>query len=130
MSAKFQHQTSTATGVRTHAQANFSRPITTNAYSLTPKLNLSSTDYALDNAADENRSIYSFGLDSKLFLERETSFFGTDLIQTLTPRLAYNYTPSKANPSVNFDSADKNDSYEGLFSAESKLTLEIGRAHV
>ncbi|MDC0390324.1 LPS assembly protein LptD [Candidatus Thioglobus sp.] len=125
VSTKFEHQTSTTTGVRTHAQANFSRPITTNAYSLTPKLNLSSTDYALDNAADENRSIYSFGLDSKLFLERETSFFGTDLIQTLTPRLAYNYTPSKANPSVNFDSADKNDSYEGLFSGQQYTGIDI-----
>ncbi|MBT3194861.1 MAG: LPS-assembly protein LptD, partial [Candidatus Ruthia sp.] len=125
VSAKFQHQTSTATGVRTHAQANFSRPITTNAYSLTPKLNLSTTDYALDNAADESRSIYSFGLDSKLFLERETHLFGTDLIQTLTPRLAYNYTPSKANPSVNFDSADKNDSYEGLFSGQQFTGIDI-----
>jgi LPS-assembly protein len=125
VSAKFQHQTSTATGVRTHAQANFSRPITTNAYSLTPKLNLSTTDYALDNAADESRSIYSFGLDSKLFLERETHLFGTDLIQTLTPRLAYNYTPSKANPSVNFDSADKNDSYEGLFSGQQYTGIDI-----
>jgi LPS-assembly protein len=119
VSAKFQHQTSTATGVRTHAQANFSRPITTNAYSLTPKLNLSSTDYALDNAADENRSIYSFGLDSKLFLEREVNLFGTDLIQTLTPRLAYNFTPKKDQSALpSFDSADKNDSYEGLFSGQ------------
>ena len=125
VSTKFQHQTSTDTGVRTHAQANFSRPITTNAYSLTPKLNLFSTDYALDNAADENRSIYSFGLDSKLFLEREVNLFGTDLIQTLTPRLAYNYTPSKANPSVNFDSADKNDSYEGLFSGQKFTGIDV-----
>ena len=119
VSTKFQHQTSTDTGVRTHAQANFSRPITTNAYSLTPKLNLFSTDYALDNAADESRSIYSFGLDSKLFLEREASFFGTDLIQTLTPRLAYNFTPKKDQSALpSFDSADKNDSYEGLFSGQ------------
>ncbi|WPE18812.1 LPS-assembly protein LptD [Candidatus Thioglobus autotrophicus] len=119
VSAKFQHQTSTDTGVRTHAQANLSRPISTNAYSLTPKLSLSSTDYALDNAADENRSIYSFGLDSKLFLERETSLFGTDLIQTLTPRLTYNYTPKKDQSALpSFDSADKNDSYEGLFSGQ------------
>ena len=119
VSAKFQHQTSTATGVRTHAQANFTRPITTNAYSLTPKLNLFSTDYALDNAANENRSIYSVGLDSKLFLEREVNLFGTDLIQTLTPRLAYNFTPKKDQSALpSFDSADKNDSYEGLFSGQ------------
>ncbi|MDC0904502.1 LPS assembly protein LptD [Candidatus Thioglobus sp.] len=119
VSTKFEHQTSTTTGVRTHAQANFSRPITTNAYSLTPKLNLFSTDYALDNAANENRSIYSVGLDSKLFLEREVNLFGTDLIQTLTPRLAYNFTPKKDQSALpSFDSADKNDSYEGLFSGQ------------
>ena len=119
VSTKFQHQTSTDTGVRTHAQANFTRPITTNAYSLTPKLNLSSTDYALDNTTNESRSIYSFGLDSKLFLEREASLFGTDLIQTLTPRLAYNFTPKKDQSALpSFDSADKNDSYEGLFSGQ------------
>ncbi|MBT4669074.1 MAG: LPS-assembly protein LptD, partial [Candidatus Ruthia sp.] len=129
VSTKFTHKegntTTKKTGLRTHLQANFTRPITTNAYSLTPKLNLSSTDYALDNTTNESRSIYSFGLDSKLFLEREASLFGTDLIQTLTPRLAYNYTPSKANPSVNFDSADKNDSYEGLFSGQKFTGIDI-----
>lgn len=126
VSTKFKHKnTAEKTGIRTHAQANFSRPIVTNAYSLTPKLNLSTTDYALDNAPNESRSIYSFGLDSKLFLEREVNLFGTDLIQTLTPRLAYNYTPSKANPSVNFDSADKNDSYEGLFSGQQYTGIDI-----
>jgi len=120
VSTKFKHKgASNTTGVRTHAQANFSRPITTNAYSLTPKLNLSTTDYALDNIADQDRSIYSFGLDSKLFLEREVNLLGTDLIQTLTPRLAYNYTPKKDQSALpSFDSADKNDSYEGLFSGK------------
>jgi len=117
VSTKFKHKTNTATGVRTHAQANFSRAIATNAYSLTPKLTLSTTNYALDNAADKSRSIYSFGLDSKLFLEREVNLFNIDLIQTLTPRLAYNYTPKKDQTALpNFDSADKNDSYESLFS--------------
>ena len=123
VSTKFTHKesntTTKKTGLRTHAQANFTRPITTNAYSLTPKLNLFSTDYALDNAADENRSIYSVGLDSKLFLERETNLFGVDLIQTLTPRLSYNYTPKRAQGAIPiFDSVDKNDSYESLFSGQ------------
>jgi LPS-assembly protein len=125
VSTNFKHQTSTDTGVRTHAQVDFSRSITTNAYSLTPKLNLFNTNYALDSAPDESRSIYSFGIDSKLFLEREVNLFSTDLIQTLTPRLAYNYTPSKTNPSVNFDSADKNDSYEGLFSGQKFTGIDI-----
>jgi LPS-assembly protein len=125
VSAKFRHKTSTITGVRTHAQANFSRPISTNAYSLTPKLNLLNTEYTMDNSADESRSIYSFGLDSKLFLERELDLFGTNMIQTLTPRLAYNFTPKKDQSALpSFDSADKNDSYEGLFSGQKFTGLD------
>jgi LPS-assembly protein len=129
VSTKFTHKegntTTKKTGLRTHSQANFSRPITTNAYSLTPKLNISNTEYALDDSADESRSIYSFGLDSKLFLERETNLFGIDLIQTLTPRLAYNYTPKKDQSALpSFDSADKNDSYEGLFSGQKFTGLD------
>jgi len=73
----------------------------------------------MDNTSDQSRSISNFNLDSKLFLEREISLFGTDLIQTLTPRLAYNYTPKKDQSALpNFDSADTNDSYEGLFSGK------------
>jgi len=125
VSTNFKHKTSSDTGVRTHAQANFSRAISTNAYSLTPNLNLSTTDYALDNATDQNRSIYSFGLDSKLFLEREVNLLGTDLIQTLTPRLAYNYTPKKDQSALpSFDSADKSDSYESLFSGKKFTGLD------
>lgn len=120
VSTKFAHNDSSkTTGVRTHAQANFGRSISTDAYSITPSLNLSTTDYALDNSADQDRSIYSFGIDSKLFLERETNLFDVDLIQTLTPRLAYHYTPNKNQDALpNFDSADKNDSYESLFTGQ------------
>ncbi|WP_300428603.1 LPS assembly protein LptD [Candidatus Thioglobus sp.] len=131
VSTKFANKDSSyTTGIRTHAQANFSRSITTDAYSLTPKLNLSTTDYALDNTTNESRSIYSVGLDSKLFLEREVNLFGTDLIQTLTPRLAYNYTPEKTDPSVNFDSESKSDSYESLFSGQKFTGIDrIGKAN-
>lgn len=119
LSTKFTHKDSDETGVRTYAQAQFSRSIRTNNYSLTPSLNLSTTDYAMDNTANQKRSIASFNLDSKLFLERKISLFDTNLTQTLTPRLAYNYTPKKNQSALpNFDSNDKNDSYEGLFSKQ------------
>ena len=111
VSTKFAHNnTSETTGVRTHAQAGFKRSISTDAYSLTPSLNLSTTDYVLDNSTDQDRSIYSFGIDSKFFLEREDNLFGKDIIQTLTPRLAYHYTPDKNQDALpNFDSADNID---------------------
>jgi len=119
VSTKFTKKNSNdETGVRTYAQAKFSRSIRTNNYSLTPSLNLSTTDYTMDNSANQKRNIASFNLDSKLFLERKISLFDTNLTQTLTPRLAYNYTPKKNQSALtNFDS-DKNDSYEGLFSGQ------------
>jgi LPS-assembly protein len=124
VSTKFTHKDSDKdsdkkTGVRTYAQAKFSRSIRTNNYSLTPSLNLSTTDYAMDNSANQKRNIASFSLDSKLFLERKISLFDTNLTQTLTPRLAYNYTPKKNQSALhNFDSEKKDDSYESLFSGQ------------
>ena len=119
VSTKFEHKSSdnNTTGLRTHAQIKLERLISTNAYSLTPSLNLSTTDYSLDNSADQNRSIYSFEVDSKLLLEREVSIFSTDLVQTLTPRLFYSYAPKKNQSALpSFDSTDKDGSYESLFS--------------
>ncbi len=120
VSTKFAHNDSSkTTGVRTHVQANLKRLISTDSYSLTPSLNLSTTNYALDNTGNQSRSIGSVNVDSKLFSEREVSLFGTDLIQTLTPRLAYSYTPKENQSALpSFDSVDKNDSYEGLFSGQ------------
>jgi LPS-assembly protein len=126
VSTKFAHKdTSNTTGTRTHAKVRLDRSMITDAYSLTPTLNITTTDYALDNASDQNRSIASFGLDSKLFLEKNISLFNTDLVQTLTPRLAYHYTPKKDQSALpNFDSTNKNDSYEGLFSGQKFTGLD------
>lgn len=123
ISTKFIHKnsniTTNKTGVRTYVQAKFSRSLRTNNYSLTPSLNLSTTDYTMNDVANQKRNIASFNLDSKFFLERKISLFGTNLTQTLIPRLAYNYTPKKDQSVLpNFDSDDKNDSYEGLFSGK------------
>ena len=120
LSTKFAHKNPDKdTGIRTHAQINFSRTISNNAYTLTPSLNISNTDYAMNGSANQNRSIAQFRLDSKLFLERETRLFDRDVIQTLTPRLAYNYTPKKDQIDLpNFDSEAKSNSYESLFSSQ------------
>ncbi len=107
------------TGLRTHAQANFKRLISTDAYSITPSLDISNTNYDLDNAPNQNRAIATFNIDSQLFLERQTSLFNTNLVQTLTPRLAYRYTPKRNQSELpNFDSVQKNNTYEGLFSGQ------------
>jgi len=120
LSTKFAHKDSTKdTGVRTHTQINFARTISNNAYTLTPNLNISNTNYTMDNNTNKNRSIARFSLDSKLFLEREAQLFDRGVIQILTPRLAYNYTSKKDQSNLpNFDSEAKSDSYEGLFSGQ------------
>lgn len=125
VSTKFTHKTLTDTGVRTHGQVVFNRNIKTPAYLLHPKLTLSHTNYTMDNSANQARKIGSFSLDSKLFLERDTEFFDTQLTQTLTPRFAYHYTPSVDQEALpKFDSEDKNDSYEGLFSSRKFTGLD------
>ncbi len=121
ISTKFKHKTkpSSATGMRTHAQATFTRNIKTNAYSLQPKLEVSKTEYAMDDDTNRDRSIYSFGVDTKLFFERDTNLFGKKIIQTLTPRLSYNYTPHKDQSKLpNFDSEEITNTYENLFSGK------------
>lgn len=126
ISTNFQHKNKTkSTGVRTHTQVNFKRLISTNAYSIIPSLSLFNTNYNLDNKPNQNRTIGTFNIDSKLFLERETSIFGNNLVQTFTPRLAYRYTPQKIqNALPNFDSAKKNSTYESLFSGQDFTGLD------
>jgi LPS-assembly protein len=120
LSSKFKHKDNAKeTGVRTHAQATFTRKIQTNAYSIQPKLSVSKTKYIVNNKAKQNRSIYRLGVDSKLFFERDIQLFGKGMLQTLTPRLAYNYTPGKDQSTLtNFDSELVGESYENLFSGK------------
>lgn len=126
VSTNFRHADSTQiTGVRTHAQANFKRVISTDAYSIVPSVELSHTNYSLDGTQDRDRTIGTLNIDSKLFLERETSLFNTNLVQTLTPRLAYRYTPKfTQNALPNFDSTEKNNTYESLFSGQEFTGLD------
>lgn len=113
------------TGTRTHAQALFTRDIKTNAYSIQPKFEISKTKYAMDGTTNEDRSIYNFGIDAQLFFERNTHLFGKNLTQTLTPRLAYNYTPYKNQDALpKFDSEEITNSYEGLFSGREYAGLD------
>lgn len=75
-----------------------SLPIISPAFQITPKVGLHLTHYALDNQSGAgpttfSRSLPTFTLDSKLFLEREDNWLGQNYIQTLEPRLYYVYIP-------------------------------------
>ncbi len=66
---------------------------------LTPKVQLVGTHYDLDydqrRQGDDSPSLTLpiYSLDSGLIFERNTSFGGRDILQTLEPRLFYSYTP-------------------------------------
>lgn len=86
-------------GERSYVQAQVSRPWVRPWGFITPKLQLHATRYQLDNPLPTtgdsalNRVLPTLSLDSGLVFERETSWFGKDILQTLEPRAFYARTP-------------------------------------
>ena len=85
-------------GERSYVQAQVSRPWVRPWGFVTPKVQLHATRYQLDNALSTgessfNRVLPTVSLDSGLVFERETSWFGKNILQTLEPRAFYARTP-------------------------------------
>ncbi len=85
-------------GERSYVQAQVSRPWVRPWGFVTPKLQLHATRYQLDNALSTgetsfNRMLPTFSVDSGLVFERESNWFGKDILQTLEPRAFYARTP-------------------------------------
>ena len=81
-------------GTRSYTQAQISRPWVAPWGFITPKLQLHATRYDMqsplaDGRSSVNRVLPSFSLDSGLVFEREASWLGRSLVQTLEPRLFY-----------------------------------------
>jgi LPS-assembly protein len=112
-------------GVRLHALASISRPWLTPGWSLTPKVSLNAASYSLDHAVADgskqtSRVIPSVSLDSAWLLERDSSWFGKALRQTLEPRLLYVNTPYHRQDNLpNFDSAGRDFNFETIFTENS-----------
>jgi len=67
--------------------------------SVVPKFTLNHTQYLLDDPDsvfddNESRSVATFSLDTKLFMERQFSLFGQNHLQTFEPRLFYLAVPN------------------------------------
>jgi LPS-assembly protein len=77
---------------------------------ITPKLQLHATQYQFDSPLSNgdsaaSRVLPTFSLDSGLVFERETQFFGRNLLQTLEPRAFYVRTPYRDQSLLpNYDS--------------------------
>ena len=98
-----------------------SRPWLAPAGFFTPKLQLHASSYQFDAAlSNGTRSadsvVPTFSLDSGLVFERETRFFGRDLIQTLEPRAFYVYTPYRTQSQLpNYDTASNDFNFATIY---------------
>ena len=86
-------------GERSYVQAQVSRPWIRPWGFVTPKVQFHATRYQLDSPLPTsgetalNRVLPTFSMDSGLVFERETRWFGQNILQTLEPRALYARTP-------------------------------------
>ncbi|QID17152.1 LPS-assembly protein LptD [Nitrogeniibacter mangrovi] len=109
-------------GSRFVAYPSVQVPLGGTAFSLTPKLGLHYTRYALDQALigdkkEITRTLPIFTLDSSVVMERDTRWAGRDTIQTLEPRIYYVNIPYRDQSAIpNFDSGLYDFNFAQIFS--------------
>ncbi|MHC6223652.1 LPS-assembly protein LptD [Pseudomonas sp. X10] len=119
-----------ATGDRINVAPSVSLPLTASYGFIKPSLKYVYTNYQLDLdqrgkdtlSADENysssqdRSVPIFSVDSGLYFDRDTQWFGKNYRQTLEPRLFYLYVPYKDQTDIPvFDTSESTFNYASLF---------------
>ena len=85
-------------GSRGVTRARVFMPIQRSEFSFTPALSVQATNYDLQgqtpgSPAAPGSVIPTVSLDSTVYFDRKTSFFGRSVNQTLEPRIFYLYTP-------------------------------------
>ena len=109
------------TGLRVHALGSIGRPFLSPGWTLTPKVSFNAASYNVDQPlADGRRNgsrfIPTLSVDSAWTFERETTFFGKSVRQTLEPRLLYVNTPYRRQDLLpNFDAAGKDFNFDSIF---------------
>ncbi|WP_084379537.1 LPS-assembly protein LptD [Pseudomonas mucidolens] len=120
-----------ANGTRLNFAPSISLPMNASYGYITPKLKYVYTKYDLDldnkgkdalvAAGDEfksspDRSVPIASIDSGLYFDRSTQWFGKNYSQTLEPRLFYLYVPEKDQTDIPvFDTSESTFSYASLF---------------
>jgi LPS-assembly protein len=115
----FEHDTN-ATGTRIDIEPSISLPLQNSYGFITPKIALRHTRYNLDNVAagaDDNpdRTVPIFSIDSGLFFERDMSWGGRNMTQTLEPRLYYLNVAHRNQDNPVFDTGLFDFSFDQLF---------------
>ena len=109
------------TGLRLHALGSVARPFFSPGWTLTPKVSFNAASYAVDEPLaggrrSASRVVPTFSVDSAWTLEREATFFGRSVRQTLEPRLLYVNTPYRRQGDLpNFDAAAKDFNFDSIF---------------
>jgi LPS-assembly protein len=119
-----------ASGDRSNVQPGVSLPMSNSWGYLTPSAKYFYTNYSLDLDSlgqstlaagqqfddNQNRGVPLYSLDSGLYFDRDTRLFGTDMRQTLEPRLFYLYVPYNDQTDLPiFDTSEPSFSYAALF---------------
>ena len=120
-----------ANGTRLNLAPNVSMPLNWSYGYLTPSLKYMYTQYDLDLDgigktemvkdgqkfnSSVNRSVPIASVDSGLYFDRNTNWFGTDYRQTLEPRAFYLYVPEKNQDDIPiFDTSQSTFSYSSLW---------------
>ena len=113
------------TGMRVHALTSLAYPHQTPGFTLTPKLTLNAASYALDapltsgpyaGRKQMTRVIPSLSVDSAWVFERDATYFGKAMRQTLEPRVLYVNTPFRDQSGLpNFDAAAKDFNFDSIY---------------
>lgn len=120
-----------AEGERLHLEPGVSLPLQWTWGFVKPSLKYAYTQYSLDldskgrdpafggitNFEDSpDRSVPIFSVDSGLYFDRDTQWFGKDYRQTLEPRLFYLYVPKEDQDDIPvFDTGESSFSYSSLW---------------
>lgn len=119
-----------ANGTRLNLAPSMSLPMTASYGYVTPTLKYMYTQYDLDldskgkstlAAGDKfdssvNRSVPIASVDSGLYFDRNTNWFGTNYRQTLEPRAFYLYVPERNQEDIPvFDTSESTFSYSSLW---------------
>ncbi len=120
-----------AEGERIHLEPGVSLPLNWSWGFITPSLKYAYTQYDLDLDArgrnpaldgvtnfkrSPDRSVPILSVDSGLYFDRDTQWFGKDYRQTLEPRLFYLYVPEKDQDNIPvFDTGESSFSYSSLW---------------
>ncbi|HET9642438.1 MAG TPA: LPS-assembly protein LptD [Burkholderiaceae bacterium] len=116
-------------GMRIHAVGSVALPIDVRGAWLKPKLAFNAASYHYDfddlpggngRSGSASRVIPTFSVDAGMAFERNTTWFGRPLRQTLEPRVLYVRTPFRDQSQLpNFDAAGKDFNDISIFSENS-----------